>query len=273
MSLLDAAGIYVLVDLPEINRDAPTWNLEVYASYTSAIDSMQNYTNVLGFFAGNEVINSVNTSNSAAFVKAVVRDMKSYIQAQGYRSMGIGYATNDDITILSNSEDYFNCGDSASSIDFLGLNIYSWCGNSSYTESGYSELTDSLSNYSLPVFFSEYGCVTVGGAAGRTFTEVQALYSSQMTGVFSGGIVYEYFEESNDYGKTVILPLSTVTANSFPKRSRDSFWQFRLNSGGLQRLVHANGFGVPVIHCIECLHSYQYSCSVMSYHGFYMAGI
>ncbi len=211
MSLLDAAGIYVLVGLSNpssgIDRNAPTWSLELYASYTSVIDSMQNYTNVLGFFAGNEVINSVNTSNSAAFVKAAVRDMKSYIQAQGYRSMGIGYATGDDATILGNLEDYFNCGDSASSVDFLGLNIYSWCGNSSFTESGYSELTDSLSNYSLPVFFSEYGCNTAsGGAAGRIFTEVQALYSSQMTGVFSGGIVYEYFEESNDYGKRVILP-------------------------------------------------------------------
>ncbi|KAF4628550.1 hypothetical protein G7Y89_g9605 [Cudoniella acicularis] len=59
MSLLDAAGIYVLVDLPtpsaEIDRAAPTWTWGLYTSYASVIDSVQNFTNVLGFFVGNEV--------------------------------------------------------------------------------------------------------------------------------------------------------------------------------------------------------------------------
>ena len=47
---------------------------------------------------------------------------------------------------------------------------------------------------------SEYGCITNN----RTFEEVSALYNSEMTGVFSGGLVYEYSEEGNGYGLVTI---------------------------------------------------------------------
>jgi hypothetical protein len=44
--------------------------------------------------------------------------------------------------------------------------------------------------------FSEYGCKTNG----RNFEEVASLYSTNMTGVFSGGFVYEYSQEANSFG-------------------------------------------------------------------------
>ena len=202
MSQLEAAGIYVIQDLSNpsasINRNSPSWTTDLFASYAAVVDSMANYTNVLGFFAGNEVSNSVNTTAASAFVKAAVRDMKAYIQTKGYRTIGVGYATNDDATIRENMADYFNCGDQSSAIDFWGYNIYSWCGDSNYIVSGYNERVAEFSNYSVPAFFAEYGCNTVQP---RTFTEVQALYGSNMTGVFSGGIVYMYFQEVNDYGR------------------------------------------------------------------------
>jgi 1,3-beta-glucanosyltransferase GAS1 len=205
MNQLQEAGIYVMQDLSNpsasINRNSPQWTTDLFASYAAVVDSMANYTNVLGFFAGNEVSNSVNTTAASAFVKAAVRDMKAYIQTKNYRTIGVGYATNDDATIRQNMADYFNCGDQSSAIDFWGYNIYSWCGDSSYTESGYNQRVAEFSNYSVPAFFAEYGCNTVQP---RTFTEVQALYGSNMTGVFSGGIVYMYFQEVNDYGKFLI---------------------------------------------------------------------
>jgi hypothetical protein len=155
MGLLDSAGLYVLVDLSTpgvgIDRDDPLWNSALHASYTAAVDSMQSYTNVVGFFVGNEVPTNATKSNSAAFVKAAVRVMKSCIQAKGYRSIGICYASADDASIPGDLEDYLSCGDSAAPIDFLGLNICSWCGNSLYTESGYSELTNSLLKLSASI--------------------------------------------------------------------------------------------------------------------------
>lgn len=209
MSLLDAAGIYVISDLGEpstsINRADPMWNTALYSRYTSVIDSLQNYTNVIGFFAGNEVSNSAATSNSSAFVKAAVRDMKSYISTKGYRAMGVGYAADDDAISRSNVANYMNCGAASSSIDFWGYNIYEWCSPSTYTTSGYDQRTAEFSNYSVPTFFAEYGCNVVNGVnnvpAQRTWEEVGSLFGPNMNGVFSGGIAYEYFEDTNEYGK------------------------------------------------------------------------
>lgn len=200
MRLLDAAGIYVISDLGEpansINRDTPEWNAAVYARYTAVVDNLAQYTNVLGFFAGNEVSNAPNNTVASAFVKAAVRDMKKYIAQKKYRPMGVGYATNDDET-RTNLANYFNCGPASDSIDFWGYNIYSWCGDSSYEDSKYEERTKEFSSYNVPAFFAEYGCNVVKP---RQFDEVEALYGPDMSKVWSGGIVYMYFQEANKYG-------------------------------------------------------------------------
>lgn len=206
MQMLQDAGIYVIADLSapvqgqSINRDSPTWNDDLYTRYTSVVDTLQKYPNVMGFFAGNEVSNNASNTGASAFVKAAVRDMKSYIKQKGYRTIGVGYATNDDPDIREELANYFDCGDAASSIDFWGYNIYSWCGDSTYEESGYADRTKEFSTYNVPSFFAEYGCNTQGT---RTFQEVSALYGSNMTSVFSGGIVYMYFQEANNYGKLI----------------------------------------------------------------------
>lgn len=201
MQMLADAGIYVISDLSEpslsINRISPSWNIELYNRYTSVIDALANYTNTLGFFAGNEVSNNNSNTDASAFVKAAVRDMKKYIASKNYRDIGVGYSADDDATIREQVREYFDCGTDAERIDFFGLNIYEWCGHSSYTTSGYANRTQDFSDYDVPVFFSEYGCNTVQP---RSFDDVQALYGPEMTGVWSGGIVYMYFQEANDFG-------------------------------------------------------------------------
>lgn len=200
MGMLQDAGIYVIADLGEpktsINRDDPEWNLELYARYTSVVDAFQQYSNLLGFFAGNEVSNAPNNTEASAFVKAAVRDIKKYISDKKYRPIGVGYATNDDET-RTNLADYFNCGAPEDSIDFWGYNIYSWCGDSNFKKSLYQDRTEEFSNYSVPAFFAEYGC---NKDLPRQFTEVGALFGSQMTPVWSGGIMYMYFQETNNFG-------------------------------------------------------------------------
>lgn len=42
-------------------------------SVYSVVDAMANYTNLLGFFAGNEVAFAPNSTDAAPFVKAAVR--------------------------------------------------------------------------------------------------------------------------------------------------------------------------------------------------------
>lgn len=211
MSALDAAGIYVIADLSSpseaINRANPQWTTDLYDRYTSVISSLAKYTNTIGFFAGNEVTNNITYTEASAFVKAAVRDCKAYIASQNYgRWLGVGYATNDDSATRNNMADYFNCGDQSSAVDFYGYNIYEWCGQSDFVSSGYQARTQFFQNFSVPAFFAEYGCNTDGGAAARIFQETGVLYSSQMNKVWSGGIVYEYFEETNDYGKAAADP-------------------------------------------------------------------
>jgi 1,3-beta-glucanosyltransferase GAS1 len=208
MQMLADAGIYVISDLSSpsqsIIRDDPQWNIALYQRYTAVIDALAKYNNVIGFFAGNEVSNNLTNTDASAFVKAAVRDMKAYIKAKNYRTMGVGYAANDDSSIRVNMANYFNCGSRDSSIDFWGYNVYSWCGNSSYQQSGYEARTQEFQNYSVPVFFAEYGCNTVQP---RQFTEVAALFGDTMAQVWSGGVVYMYFEEANNYGASLPILL------------------------------------------------------------------
>ena len=126
--------------------------------------------------------------------------MKDYIAKHSKRQIPVGYSAADVRQVLKDTVNYFQCNlkDAPNSqADFFGLNSYSWCGDSDFHASGYDQLTEEFSNASLPVFFSEYGCNAVQP---RTFSEVQALYSEKMSEAFSGGLVYEFVQEANDFG-------------------------------------------------------------------------
>lgn len=212
MELLQEAGIYVIADLSEpdlsIDRSNPQWNLELLARYTQVVDEFHNYTNVVGFFAGNEVTNEASNTAASAFVKAAVRDTKAYIKEKGYRAIPVGYSSNDDIEIRVDLADYFACGDDSERADFFGINMYEWCGTSTFKTSGYQNITGQYQNLGIPIFFSEYGCNEVQP---RKFTEVLAIYSEQMTDIWSGGIVYMYYQEANNYGLVSIDSSGSVS--------------------------------------------------------------
>jgi hypothetical protein len=214
MSAFADAGIYVLVDLSapkneSINQVDPSWSTALYSRYTGVIDNMNKYSNVLGFFAGNEVINSANTTGAAAYVKAVVRDAKAYIKTKNYRSIPVGYAAADVSEVRVQLADYLNCGDESDAIDFFGDNVYEWCDPSSFETSGYSEIVKNFSSYSVPYFFAEYGCQTPKN--GRTFKNIPVMYGDKMNSVLNGGIVFEFFQAANEFG------LVSLSGNSISK--------------------------------------------------------
>lgn len=222
MKALNDAGIYVIADLssPEqsVNRLDPTWTVDLFQRYKDVIDMFANYTNVLGFFAGNEVTNNNTNTPASAFVKAALRDSKQYIKDQGYRSIPVGYSSNDDEDTRVPMADYFACGDDDVKADFYGINMYEWCGKSDFKTSGYQDRTSDFKNISVPIFFSEYGCNEV---TPRLFTEVETLYGDDMTDVWSGGIVYMYFQETNNYGLVSIDGSSVSTRDDFNNYSSE----------------------------------------------------
>lgn len=226
MAQLASADIYVIADLGEpgtsIRSNDPEWDVTLYRRYTGVVDALSKYKNVVGFFAGNENVSAGNQTAAAAFVKAAVRDVKGYISSQGYRNtLGVGYAT-ADVPTRDELAYYFACepanSGNSTQIDYWGYNVYSWCGDSNYASSSYGERVDFFSDYPVPVFFAEYGCIegleSEGGATHRPFTEVQVLFGN-MTSVFSGGIVYEWFMGANNYG-LVELTSNDASVSPYP---------------------------------------------------------
>lgn len=202
MNALADAGIYLILDvnnpLYSINRASPaaSYNDVYLQSIFATIDAFVNYPNTLAFFSGNEVINDqTNTTLAAPYVKATTRDMRQYIKERGYRQVPVGYSAADVSQNRMQLAQYFNCGTDDERSDFFAFNDYSWC-DTNFQQSGWDQKVKNFTGYGLPLFLSEYGCITNG----RSFGEVEALMNSEMTGVYSGGIVYEYSDESDNPG-------------------------------------------------------------------------
>lgn len=195
-----------------IDRSDPssTYTLSYMKHIFKMVEAFWDYPNLIGFFAGNEILNEDSSTDAPAYVRAVVRDLKEYLSLHAPRTIGVGYSAADVATMLQDTWSYLGCSlenSTYSKMDFFGLNDYEWCGDSSFTKSGYSTLVSDFSGTDIPVFFSEYGCNLV---TPRTFTNVEALFGSQMTEL-SGGLVYEYTQESDNYGLVAINSSSEVT--------------------------------------------------------------
>lgn len=207
-SIFNAAGIYLIIDvnspLPNesLNRVAPweSYNSEYIERTFKTVAAFWNFPNTLGYFSGNEVINEDSHGMVPAYLRAVTRDIKEFIHNHGPREIPVGYSAADVRPLLEGTFNYLSCelsNDTASKIDFFGLNSYAWCGESNMEDAEYDVLIEDFAATPIPIFMSEYGCNEV---TPRVFTEVGALYSTTMMGVFSGGVVYEYSQEPNNYG-------------------------------------------------------------------------
>jgi hypothetical protein len=195
-----------------INRAEPwtSYNSDYLTRVFGIVENFKNLPNTLGFFAANEVMNDLNTAQyNPMYIRAVQRDLKNYIAKHASRKIPVGYSAADVREILEDTWAYLQCDNNdASSSDFFGLNSYSWCGaDATFQSSGYVDLVTMFNQSAIPVFYSEYGCNEVQP---RVFTEVETLYGQQMTSL-SGGLVYEYSQEEQDYGLVVINQNGSIT--------------------------------------------------------------
>ena len=225
VSIFNGVGIYMVID---VNSPLSLQSLDpgdLKGSYSSTylnhifsvVEAFKNYPNVLGFFGGNEVMNTPATGGTVPpYMRAVVRDLKNYIAKHSSRSIPVGYSAADVTEILVDSFSYLTCvingnANDPSRTDFFGINSYSWCGPTSptanYQASSYDKIVTNFGNGSVPVFFSEYGCNKVQP---RVFDEVQVLYGN-LTSVLSGGLVYEWNQESNNYGLVNVYSNQTAS--------------------------------------------------------------
>lgn len=191
MSIFAEVDIYLLVDLTTpktgFNAVEPEWTMDMFNNFTKTLDAFAKYDNFLAAIVGNEVINDVGSTISAPYIKAAIRDVKAYRDGQGYREIPIGYSAADAEGVRLATQEYLVCGENISSnADFWALNRYSWCGESTFTESGYSDLHDDAKDYPVPIFFSETGCDLVGK---REFDDQEAILGPQMNDRWSGAVL------------------------------------------------------------------------------------
>lgn len=228
MKMLDDAGIYLALDAntPDysLNRETPqtlhrSYNDVYLQSVFATIDAFADYSNLLLFFSGNEVINERNNTGAAPYIKAVTRDMKQYIANRHNRVIPVGYSAADVAENIEQQALYFNCGTDDERSDFFAFNDYSWCDPSSFTVSGWDQKVRTYSEYSKPIFLSEFGCITNT----REWGEIASLYHTNMTSVYSGGLVYEYTVEPNGYGIVEVGSDGEITPNADFDRLKQAY--------------------------------------------------
>ncbi|EIW86348.1 glycoside hydrolase family 72 protein [Coniophora puteana RWD-64-598 SS2] len=215
MKALSNAGIYTIIDLSlplngSIDRASPSWTTSLLNQYINTIDAFSSYDNVLAYNVGNEVVTAPNETSAAPFIKAAARDVKAYLNSKGSSAL-VGYAAIDgDESWRDPLASYLSCDPSgsnsgATSIDLYGLNNYEWCGNTTFSQA-YSAVETDFSSYNVAAYFSEFGCITAGT---RYWTEVGALFSSQMSPDWSGGIAFSYFPATSAQGQFGMVNISS----------------------------------------------------------------
>ena len=123
--------------------------------------------------------------------------------------------------------------------DFFGISNYDWCpGNGTlgasngtflqqYNVSGWEDLKYNYTDTSIPIFFSDYGCINDVKPQDRDFLEVSALYDNRyMAQVFSGGLVTEWANvQSSEPGADYGLVLLDADGNLRLRKDYDTYSQ------------------------------------------------
>ncbi|KJZ71188.1 hypothetical protein HIM_09443 [Hirsutella minnesotensis 3608] len=253
MTALADAGIYLVLDVNtpkySLNRvnPGPSYNTDYLQNVFATIDMFSQYRNTLAFFSGNEVINHLNgTDQSAPYIKAITRDIKNYISSHGLRKIPVGYSAADVSDNRLQTAYYMNCGSDDMRSDFFAFNDYSWC-NSDFKTSGWEQKVETFGKLGLPIFLSEWGCQKAGEKRIiRKFDEVKAMMSEDMTSVYSGGLLYEYSVEENDYGLVKIKGDDVDTKGDYD--------EFRVFASALKDNPAPTGAGgaASTTHAVPC---------------------
>jgi hypothetical protein len=217
MSTFSNGGIYTIIDLSlpvngSIDRTSPSWSSNLLDLYIGTIDAFSKYDNVLAYNVGNEVTIASDGSDSdvAAYVKAAARDTKAYLASKSSSTL-VGYAAIDapsDVrTPLASylSCDPSNTGSGSTAIDIYGLNNYEWCGASTF-QGSYAGTNADYAGFNVVAYFSEFGCIT---SPPRLWTEAAALFSSNMSDIWSGGLAFSYFPATSVQGQFGIVNISS----------------------------------------------------------------
>ncbi|KAK3679784.1 1,3-beta-glucanosyltransferase [Recurvomyces mirabilis] len=235
LKLLEREGIYVLVTIfdglhkrrnrwPTEDKTTPEdyvrqhYNAETMISNLRLVEELADHPNVLGFVVSGSSMNTVRNTKAAEVLRACIRDTKAFLHARGKRAVPIGATMSDLASLRLPFLQYFSSGSPPECADFAAIDCYSWAGKSSFQISGWKNLVASVSKVTrMPLMLSAFGANITQP---RLWDELLCLYSPDMTGVFSGGFAYTFFESGNGHG------IVKTQEDGFRKPARD-FDRFR----------------------------------------------
>lgn len=215
LKLLAEAGFYVLVKISEdiaVPKLSPNDDVQGDADFDTAsyytaesitsslriVDQLAGYPNLLGFVVSADSLRYSSTSKIAEVIRAHVRDIKAFLRTRGGRCVPVGVSNAELLMMRVPALKYFTAGSKDERIDFFAPDSWSWAHKSSFQISGWKNMVRMLGEVPVPMFLRQYGSY-VGKR--RIWEEIECLYSSDMTGVFSGGCFYTFYSPgSNDYG-------------------------------------------------------------------------
>jgi hypothetical protein len=216
LKLLEDFGIYVFVHVAE-NLRSPAWegnnlkqgvdpgydpaalyDLEWLKNTLHLIENLAGHPNVLAV-AVNANIQVYPDTKLAELIRAYIRDIKAFVQRRNSRPIPIGVTTSDLLFLRAHMLRYFSAGEPSERADFFAHDCWSWAGKSSFQVSGWKNMVGHHEAISpIPMLFSAYG---TNITKPRVWDEVLCLYSPDMTGVYSGGSAWTFFEYSTSkYG-------------------------------------------------------------------------
>jgi hypothetical protein len=84
----------------------------------------------------------------------------------------------------------------------------------------YTYQIERYNGINIPIVISEYGAGDTTESP-RTFAETPTIYSPEMTEIFSGGCVYQFWQGSNNYGLALFEPdAATYDRRNTPKAGK-----------------------------------------------------
>jgi hypothetical protein len=220
MQYLAANNIYVEVGAvtagTSIHSDNPQYTAAFLKRIKSVADAFAKYDNVLYFSISNEAINPDNGKTPGyaipSIVKAGARDLRAYMAQKGYRNVPVGCAERDAPEYTIQAAAAYMCGPANERLDILGYNCYRWAGGDlqGHLNAYYQLCQQFMFNGAtpvIPVIMTEFGANTIQP---RPFDDVPYLFGTKavvsngnsinMADLFSGGYVFRYEEDGNQFG-------------------------------------------------------------------------
>ncbi|CAJ1959034.1 unnamed protein product [Cylindrotheca closterium] len=210
-------GFYLIVPLTSMNgrgvlsreKAAPKcYRRKLFNYGSSVIRDFGKFPNILGYVLGNEVMNSLESWETAPCILAYARDLKrEYPEVTLMYAMqhaGIGAAGEPSEAVKLTLDYMSECPEA--SIDALGVNIESWCSSKQTFDHNpdgsigtYKELYQHLNHSKIPLFFSELGCSKDDfnrdnelEKGYRDWKQVHSILGSDMIDRWSGFVAYAY---------------------------------------------------------------------------------